>query len=127
MRKQMSVTLDGQNLFDEQDLKIEQDSIRRDSIERVVSGLDGILSIDMGERSRKIKQKGVLRARSRKQMDDRIGSILSYIDGNTHTLVISNGEKFDNVRMDAFKVTEEKTSGSGLCYDYEIVYTQLVV
>jgi hypothetical protein len=42
-------------------------------------------------------------------------------------LVIRNGEEFDNVRMDAFKVTEEKTSGSGLCCDYEIVYTQLVV
>ena len=123
----MSTTLDGQNLFDEQDMKIEQDSIGRDSIERTVPGLDGILSIDMGGRSRKIKQRGVLRARSRSQMDDRIGAILAYIDGDTHTLVIRNGEKFDNVRMDAFKVTEEKTSGSGLCCDYEIVYTQLVV
>ena len=123
----MSAILDGQNLFDEQDMKIEQDSIGRDSIERTVPGLDGILSIDMGERSRKIKQRGVLRARSRSQMDDRIGAILAYIDGDTHTLVIRNGEEFDNVRMDAFKVTEEKTSGSGLCCDYEIVYTQLVV
>jgi hypothetical protein len=123
----MSATLDGQNLFDEQDLKIEQDSIRRDSIERTVPGLDGILSIDMGERSRKIKQRGVLRARSRTQMDDRISAILAYIDGDTHTLVIHNGEEFDNVRMDAFKITEEKISGSGLCCDYEIVYTQLVV
>ena len=123
----MSATLDGQNLFDEQDMKIEQDSIGRDSIERTVPGLDGILSIDMGGRSRKIKQRGVLRARSQSQMDDRIGAILAYIDGDTHTLVIRNGEEFDNVRMDAFKVTEEKTSGSGLCCDYEIVYTQLVV
>lgn len=123
----MSAILDGQNLFDEQDMKIEQDSISRDSIERTVPGLDGILSIDMGGRSRKIKQRGVLRARSRSQMDDRIGAILAYIDGDTHTLVIHNGEEFDNVRMDAFKVTEEKTSGSGLCCDYEIVYTQLVV
>ena len=123
----MSATLDGQNLFDEQDMKIEQDSIGRDSIERTVPGLDGILSIDMGGRSRKIKQRGVLRARSRSQMDDRIGAILAYIDGDTHTLVIRNGEEFDNVRMDVFKVMEEKTSGSGLCCDYEIVYTQLVV
>jgi hypothetical protein len=123
----MSATLDGQNLFDEQDMKIEQDSIGRDSIERTVPGLDGILSIDMGGRSRKIKQRGMLRARSRSQMDDRIGAILAYIDGDTHTLVIRNGEEFDNVRMDTFKVTEEKTSGSGLCCDYEIVYTQLVV
>jgi hypothetical protein len=123
----MSTTLDGQNLFDEQDLKIEQGSVSRDSIEQTVPGLDGILSIDMGERSRKIKQRGVLRAKSRSQMNDRVGAILSYIDGDTHTLVIRNGEEFENVRMDTFKVTEEKTSGSGLCCDYEIVYTQLVV
>ena len=123
----MSVTLDGQNLFDEQDLKIERGSVSRDSIERTMSGLDGVLSIDLGGRSRRIKQKGVLRAKSRPQMDDRISAISAYIDGDTHTLVISNGEEFDNVRMDAFKVTKEKTSGSGLCCDYEIVYTQLVV
>jgi hypothetical protein len=123
----MGVTLDGQNLFDEQDMKIEQDSIGRNSIERTVPGLDGILSIDMGGRSRKIKQRGMLLARSRSQMDNRIGAILAYIDGDTHMLVIRNGEEFDNVRMDAFKVTEEKTSGSGFCCDYEIVYTQLVV
>ncbi len=123
----MSATLDGQNLFDEQDLKIERGSVSRDSMERAVSGLDGVLSIDLGGRSRKIKQRGVLRAKSRSQMDDRISAISAYIDGDTHTLVISNGEEFDNVRMDAFKVTKEKTSGSGLCCDYEIVYTQLVV
>ncbi|MGA1980346.1 MAG: hypothetical protein ABSG99_07295 [Sedimentisphaerales bacterium] len=123
----MSATLDGQNLFDEQDLKIELGSVGRDSIELTVPGLDGVLSIDMGERGRKIKQKGVLRAKSRAQMDDRICAIQAYIDGDTHTLVISNGEEFNNVRMDAFRVTEEKTSGSGLCCDYEIVYTQLVV
>jgi len=121
----MSTTLDGQNLFDEQDLNIKQDSIGRDSIERTVPGLDGTLSIDMGEHSRKIKQRGVLRAKSRTQMDDKIGAIQAYIDGGTHTLVTSNGEEFDNVRMDAFKITEEKTSGNGLCCDYEIVYTQL--
>jgi hypothetical protein len=127
MIKQMSITLDGQNLFDELGLRIEQDSIRRDSLERTVTGLDGVLSIDMGRRSRKIKQRGLLRTGSRAQMDGRIDAILSYIDGKTHTLVNGSGEQFDNVRMDAFKVTEEKTEGGGLCCDYEIVYTQLAV
>ena len=123
----MSTTLDGQSLFDEQQLEIEPESIGRDSIERTVPGLDGVLSIDLGGRGRKIKQRGVLRAKSRSQMDDRISAISAYIDGDTHMLIISNGEEFDNVRMDAFKVTKERTSGSGLCCDYEIVYTQLVV
>lgn len=122
----MSVTLDGQNLFDEQPLEIEQDSLNRDSIERAVAGLDGVLSVDMGGRTRKIRQRGTLRAKSRTQMNDRINVISAYMDGNTHTLVSNEGKKFDNLRMDSFKVSKERTGGSGIVVDYEIVYTQLV-
>jgi len=122
----MSVTLDGQNLFDEQQLEIEQDSLNRDSIERAVSGLDGVLIVDMGGRARKIRQKGTLRARSRMQMKERINVISANMDGNTHTLVSNEGEKFDNLRMDSFKVSKVQASGGGMVVDYEIVYTQLV-
>ncbi len=122
----MSVTLDGQNLFDEQQLEIEQDSLNRDSIERAVVGLDGVLSVDMGGRTRKIRQRGTLRAKSRTQMNDRINVISAYMDGDTHTLVTGDGDKFDNLRMDSFKVSKERTGGSGIVVDYEIVYTQLV-
>ncbi len=123
----MGVTLDGQDLFDGPELKIEPGSLSRDSIERKVSGLDGMLSIDLGQRGRKIKQNGVLRAKSRCQMNERIRAISAYIDGDTHRLVAGDGEDFDNLRMDVFRVDKERTSGGGLCYDYEIVYTQLVV
>ncbi len=58
----MSVTLDGQILFDQQQLEVEPDSISRACIEKAVSGLDGLLSIDLGKRSRKVRQKGTLRA-----------------------------------------------------------------
>ncbi len=122
----MSVTLDGQNLFDEQQLEIEQDSLNRDSIERAVAGLDGVLSVDMGGRTRKIRQRGTLRAKSRTQMNDRINVVSAYMDGNTHTLVSNEGKKLDNLRMDSFKVSKERTGGSGIVVDYEIVYTQLV-
>jgi len=123
----MSVTLDGQNLFDERQLEIEPGSLRRDSIERAVVGLDGVLSIDLGGRSRKIKQTGVLRTTGRSQMNERINAISARMDGDAHTLVTDSGEEFDNLRMDVFKVKKERTNGSGLCCDYEIVYTQLVV
>ncbi|MBN1805316.1 MAG: hypothetical protein JW837_08705 [Sedimentisphaerales bacterium] len=122
----MRVTLDGQNLFDEQQLQIEPGSINRVSIERAVAGLDGVLSIDMGLRSRKIKQKGSLQAQSQKQMNDRINAISAYIDGRTHTLIKSDGEKIDNLRMDSFNVSKERTGGIGIVADYEIIYTQLV-
>jgi hypothetical protein len=122
----MRVTLDGQNFFDEQQLEIEPGSITRDSIERAVAGLDGVLSIDMGGRGRKIKQKGLLQAKSRMQMDNRINAISAYMDGNTHTLAISDGEQLNNLRMDSFKVSKERAGGNGIVVDYEIIYTQLV-
>ena len=122
----MRITLDGQDLFDEQQLEIESGSISRVSIERAVAGLDGVLSIDMGGRGRKIKQKGLLQAKSRTQMNKRINAISAYIDGNTHTLTRSDGEELNNLRMDSFKVSKERASGRGIVVDYEIVYTQLV-
>lgn len=121
----MSVTLDGQNLFDEQESGIQAGSFSRDSVERAMPGLDGVLSIDMGGRGRKIRQTGVLRAKSRSQMDERISAISAYMDGDTHTLATGGGEEFDNLRMDVFKVTNERAGGSGVAVDYEIVYTQL--
>jgi hypothetical protein len=122
----MRVTLDGQNLFDEQQLEIEPGSISRDSIERAVAGLDGVLSIDMGGRGRKIKQKGLLQAKSRTQMNNRINTISAYLDGNTYTLARSDGEKLNNLRMDSFKVSKERAGSIGIVVDYEIIYTQLV-
>lgn len=123
----MSVTLDGQKVFDEEELKVEPSSVRQDSVERAVPGLDGVLSIDLGKRSRKVKQRGVLRAKSQSQMNNRVIAISTFIDGNTHKLVISGDGEFDNLRMDTFRVMDERTSGNGVVIDYEIVYTQLVV
>jgi hypothetical protein len=123
----MSVTLDGQKVFDEEELKVEPGSVRQDSVERAVPGLDGVLSIDLGKRSRKVKQRGALRAKSQSQMNSRVTAISTFIDGNTHKLVISGDREFDNLRVDTFRVTDERTSGNGVVIDYEIVYTQLVV
>jgi hypothetical protein len=121
----MSVTLDGQILFDGDRLDIEPDSVTRDSVEKAVPGLDGVLSIDLGSRTRMIKQKGVLRAKSRLEMDCRISAISAFMDGSTHNLVTDSGRRFDNLRMDIFKLNNERTSGGGIVVDYEIVYTQL--
>ena len=122
----MSVTIDGQTLFDEHQLEIETGSFSRDSIERKIPGLDGMLSIDLGRRGRKIKQKGTLRAKSRTQMNERVNAISAFADGDTHTLVTDSGETMDNLRMDSFKTDKERTDGIGIVIDYEIVYTQLV-
>jgi hypothetical protein len=121
----MSATLDGQILFDQQQLEVQPDSVSRACLEKSMPGLDGLLSIDLGKRSRKVRQKGTLRAQSRSQMQDRINAISAYMDGDTHTLEIGGQQTFENLRMDVFKVTNERTSAGGLEVDYEIVYTQL--
>lgn len=123
----MSITLDGQNLFDTHQLKFERASVKRDSIERTVAGLDGVLSVDLGERGRVIKQKGVLRMATREKMDERLNAIFSFLDGDTHTLITNRGEIIENLRMDIFNVGQMLTFGSGVECDYEIVYRQLVV
>jgi hypothetical protein len=120
----MQVTLDGQRIFDEQPLEIRTGSFSRDSMERIVPGLDGVLSIDLGQRNRQITQTGTLRAESRLQLDNRISTISAHMDGNTHTL-ISNNRQFDNLRMDSFKILHELPDGVGISVDYEIIYTQL--
>jgi hypothetical protein len=122
----MKVTLDAQMLFDEQALEIHAGSFSRDSTERTVPGLNGVLSIDLGRRGRKIKQTGTLRAKSRAKLDERINNIEAFMDGNTHTLITSSGREFANLRMDSFKAGIENANGTGIVIDYEIVYTQLV-
>ncbi len=121
------ITLDGQNLFDEQQFEIEAGSVQRDSIEKAIPGLDGVLSIDLGNRGRKIKQKGLLRAKNSSQMDEKIKAISAYMDGNTHILTLSSGDMFEDLRMDVFKVGKFQPSGTGVVVEYEIGYTQLAV
>ena len=122
----MSTTLDGQILFDDDKLAIEPASVTRESLQIAVPGLDGLLSIDLGKRARTIKQKGLLTAQSSQQMNNKISAISAYIDGNTHKLITDTGQEFDNLRMDTFKVSQQRTSGAAVLVDYEIVYTQLV-
>jgi hypothetical protein len=121
----MAVTLDGQAIFDEQGLTTSVGSPSRASVERAVAGLDGTLSIDLGARSRQIRQTGTLHAPSRAAMRVRVQAILEFIDGRTHTLITADGQAFGNLRMDTFKKLAEYPGGPGVTADYEIAYTQL--
>lgn len=123
----MRTMIDGEVLFDERDLQIEIESVRRECIERAAAGADGVLSIDLGSRSRKIRQRGTLRAASRQQIEGRIEQISAFIDGKTHTLVTIDGKSFCDVRMDSFEAGQIRESGADLVIDYEIIYMQLKV
>jgi hypothetical protein len=78
-------------------------------------------------RGRKIRQKGEIRARSKADLDSKVGAISVFVDGDAHTLAGSQGETFENVRVDSVNVKNERASGSGVIADYEVVYTQLMV
>jgi len=121
----MSATLDSKFIFEDDRLSIRAGSWKRGSIERAIAGLDGTLSIDLGLRSRRIKQLGVLRGVSEAGLQEMISSIGGYMDGATHTLQVSGGELYDNLRMDSFEVGQKQFGGGGVCCGYEISYTQL--
>ncbi len=121
----MSTTLDGNSLFDEHDLQIEVGSFERASVQRAAAGLDGTVSIDLGQRSRRIRQRGVLRAASRAALRGRIEAIMALVDGNSHTLMTADGCRYDHLRTDSFKLLDEHVTGAGVVARYEIVYTQL--
>jgi hypothetical protein len=120
----MPATLDGQVLFDQQ-VRIEPQSFAHDAMEKAVPGLDGVLSIHLGRRSRKIKQRGTLRAKSRTELHKKIDAISACMDGRAHTLMVEGGQQYGNLRMDVFRITSERISGAGVVADYEIVYKQL--
>jgi hypothetical protein len=122
----MATTLNGQTLFDERTLQIEVGSVTRDLVERSIAGLDGVMGIDLGRRGRIIKQTGSIRAPSKIKLTERLGAIRDYMDGYSYTLITNGGECFENIRIDAFKTKNERSSGVGLVVDYEIIYTQLL-
>lgn len=121
----MGTTLDGQPIFDEQELTVTAGSLSRASVERTFSGLDGILSIDSGARARPIRQTGVLRASGRAAMSARVATIMAFIDGRTHILRTTDGREYPNLRMDTFRQISERNGGLGMVLEYEIAYTQL--
>ena len=114
-------------MFDEQKLVVEIGSPTRNYAEKSVPGLDGVLSLDLGSRTRKIKQKGVLRAVSRRQLNLRIAAISAFINGKTHELVTNEGERFNDLRMDSFETGAIQLGGAGVGVGYEILYTQLAI
>ncbi|MBN2138411.1 MAG: hypothetical protein JW720_11450 [Sedimentisphaerales bacterium] len=121
----MGVTLDGQILFGEHQPDLEAGSFSRDSMELVVPGLDGVLSIDLGGRGRRIRQKGVLRAASRAQLQAKVEAVSAFMDGGTHVLGAGDGREFCDVRVDSLELSNERTGGGGVSIDYEITYMQL--
>ncbi len=119
----MRATIDSTIEFDQLELRIE--SWRRDKTERNIAGLDGVLSIDKGGRGREVFQKGILRAVSDDGIYDKLKSISALMDGQSHSLVLSDGRVFNNLRVDLFEADEKRFSGMDVWCEFSILYTQL--
>ena len=99
----------------------------REAIDRGFAGLDGMMSVDLGRRERKLKQRGCLTASSSSTLIDLIDAVADYINGQTYDLVDQNGVSYSHVRMDSFTLLGPITAGNQVCCEYEIHYTQLSV
>jgi len=119
----MRATLD--NVIAIEDSSVVVGSWARDSIDRSVSGLDGVLSIDLGLRGREIIHKGFLRAVSSAGLSDRIALVQGLMDGKSHTLCLDDGRKFSDFRMDSFEAKECEFGGGGVSCECVIKYMQL--
>lgn len=119
----MRATLDSTIEFDQRRLKI--GSWRQESIERSAAGLDGVVSLSLGSRSRELVQHGLLRAVSDADLTEKIDAVAELLDGQSHTLVTADGQQYADLRVDVFEPGEKKYSGRGPCCEFEIGYTQL--
>ena len=121
----MTCTVNGQSVF-EGKTTINVESYKRRFVERSATGLDGVLSIDLGKDSRKIVQRGTIRAVSEQQLRDKMADISAFIDGRLYRLVSETGEIFENLRVDSIAIQDRKLTGVGIEVDLEIVYKQLL-
>ncbi len=119
----MKATLDGLVLFEQLELK--EGSWQREAVQRTAAGLDGMVSVDLGCRSRQIVGRGVIRAFSDLTLEARLDTIRLFMDGATHTLMTSDGRCLSNLRIDAVSAGEQTKSGSGVRCEFEIKCTQL--
>jgi len=119
------ITLDGKTVFGHGDHTLQVGSWGRETMERCFAGVDGMVSVDLGRRGRKLKQRGWLTAVSKAALQKRCEEISAYIDGQAYELVDSNGTVYGKVRMDSFGLLREICAANPVRCEYEVTYTQL--
>ncbi|MCK4999027.1 MAG: hypothetical protein KAS23_05815 [Anaerohalosphaera sp.] len=121
----MNARLDSTLEFEESQLQI--NSWQRGSVDRSVAGLDGVVSVDLGRRSRMIVQKGIVRADNDEQLTEKIESFALLVDGDEHTLTRGRSHVMTGLRVSSFSVDKVNRGGSGVWCEFEIRYVQMRV
>lgn len=120
-----TIMFDSQAIFGAGRHLLQPGSWRRESTDRGFAGLDGMMSVDLGLRERKLKQRGFLSAASIAGLMQLMANISAYIDGQGYTLLDQHGITYANVRMDSFRLLNPIAVGNQSQCEYEITYTQL--
>ena len=120
-----TIMFDSEALFGAGRHVLQPTSWRRESTDRGFAGLDGVMSVDLGRRERKLKQRGSLSTASIAALMELIESVSAYIDGQCYELLDQHGVEYSNVRMDSFRLLNPIAVGNQSQCEYEIVYTQL--
>ncbi len=121
----MHVWIDGEVKIDE--VVFEAGSVRRETVERGVCGLDGVSSIDLGSRGRDISVEGVLRAASGIGLDTVTVTIEAKIGDGTCKLSIDDGRDFGDVRIDVFETFDRQFGGSFVSCKCKLLCKQLKI
>lgn len=121
------VRFDGQALFGLGKHVVKVSSRKREQVERGFGGLDGMVSIDLGERGRSIQQVGTLISQSVAELGVVKDRIEAYIDGMAYVLIDQDGRSLGQVRMDTFEAKDVVVLASQVRCGYDIQYTQLRV
>lgn len=121
----MRIWIDG--LVEIDGARLDIGSVRRSVIERGVSGVDGVCSIDLGSRGREIVVEGVLRAVSGIALDRVTADISSMADGGVHSITTDEGKVYSDARIDDFVCRERSFGGSGVKCKCRLELTQLKV
>jgi len=119
----MKATLDG--IIEFEQAKLDLGSWQRDSIERAAAGVDGVVNIDLGKRTREIVQKGVMRAASRSALMAKVDFFRDMADGRYHTMETAEGRRFEDMWIEKVMVSGTEYNGSGASCEVEIRYVQL--
>ena len=119
------VRFDGQVLFGPGTHRVAVGSRQREQVQHNFGGLDGTLSVDLGERQRTITQTGTLIAQSVSHLEAIKAAIETYIDGMVYALVDQDGQTYEQVRMDRFAAPQVVVLANQVRCNYEIHYTQL--
>lgn len=111
-------------------IKLEHEELQIDSwvrfaAERSAPGLDGVITVDYGMRSRRIIQWCIIRAASESSLQDALNAVVDLIDGKEHAVTLENGAYYGCLRVDSVSSEKNRQSGAGVSCKIEIIYTQL--